>query len=389
MLTITCSNIFTSRPRPSVGALAPSAMLGLVVMLLVASFSSSAEAAKLRDLTQVEGARDNQLLGYGIVTGLRGSGDDITSPLAAQSTLAMLRRLGVRVESKRVQLRNVAAVVVTATIPAFATPGTKLDVTVSSIGNAKSLRGGVLVQTPLKGADRKTYAVAQGSLAIGGVRVSGKSGSAVSINVTTAGRVPNGALVERRILTKFVHKGALRLSLRRPSFPLAARIVTAIDKKLGVGSAIAVDGGTISLKIPDKYKKSTVSLIAMLGTLEVKTVRHARIVVGERTQTIVASGDVKLAPVAIVHGDLTIVVKEQPQVSQPTGALTRGTTKVVDQSKVSVKEKESTVHYMNGAATLSDLASALGALSLTARQLVSVLQALKAAGALEAEIVVQ
>lgn len=370
-----------------------------LVVLVVGCFSMEARAEKLRDLVAVAGARDNQLIGYGVVTGLNGTGDDITAPIALQSTLAMLRRLGVQVDNRQLRLRNIAAVMVTATIPAFAKPGTRLDVTISSIGNARSLEGGVLLQTVLKGADRRNYAVAQGSLVVGGYAARGKSGSSVSAGSVTAGRIPDGALVERDIPTNLVSSGKLGLSLKRPSFTLASRVAKAVEDALGEGSALAADGGSVSVTIPAEFRDRTVDLIALLEELEVKSQRGARVVVSERTQTIVAGGDVRLAPVAIVHGNLTIVVREEPQVSQPVApavavgrnavAAPGARTAVVPNSTVAVEESTVNATYIAGAATLSDIASALGALGLSARELISVLQALKSAGALEADLEVE
>ncbi|MBI4957341.1 MAG: flagellar basal body P-ring protein FlgI [Myxococcales bacterium] len=360
-----------------------------LALALAVSLPTTARADKLRDLCEVFGARDNQLVGYGIVTGLRGTGDDVSAPLATQSTLAMLRRLGVQVEAGQLQMRNVAAVVVTATIPPFAVSGTRLDVTVSSIGNAKSLAGGVLVQTPLKGADRRTYAVAQGDLVLGGYAASGRSGSSTTSGSLTAGRIPDAAIVEREVPTEFVSDGALRLSLRDPGFTLAARIATAIDEKLGAGTALASDGGTVVVRVPAAYDGRSVALAAALEDIEVTPERRARIVLSERTQTIVVAGDVRLRPAAVVHGSLTIVVKEQPKASQPAAPLTPGRTVVVPESKVKVEETTSTMRYLGGTQTLSDLADALGALGLSARELASVLQGLRTAGVLEAEIIVQ
>ena len=213
-----------------------------VALLLLAG---PARGEKLRDLVDISGARDNQLIGYGVVMGLNGTGDDITAPLAVQSTLSMLRRLGVQVDARQLKLRNIAAVAVTATIPPFSRTGTRLDVTVASIGNAKSLAGGVLVQTVLKGADRKSYAVAQGGVLIGGYVEKGRSGSKVKTGTTTVGRVPGGALVEREIKTKFVFDGKVMLSLRQPSFSLASNMAKVIEENLGEGLAFPRDGGTI------------------------------------------------------------------------------------------------------------------------------------------------
>lgn len=366
-----------------------SALVLFVTALGLVAGEGSARADKLRDLCQVYGARDNQLIGYGVVTGLHGTGDDVSTPLAMQSTLAMLRRLGVQVESSQLQMRNVAAVIVTSTIPAFAMSGTRLDVTVSSIGNAKSLAGGVLLQTPLKGADRKTYAVAQGDLLLGGYSAKGQSGSSTTSGTPTAARIPEAAIIEREIATEFVSDGALRLSLRTPGFTLAARIAKAVDEKFGAGSAQAPDGGTVIVKVPAAYSANSVALVAELEELDVTPERRARIVISERTQTIVVAGDVRLRPVALVHGSLTITVKEQPKVSQPGAPITKGKTVVVPDSKVKVEETTSTMRYIDGQKTLSDLSDALGALGLSARELGSVLQGLKTAGVLEAEIIVQ
>ncbi len=360
----------------------------LAVLATLLTVGGTARAEKIRDLAEIKGARENQLVGYGIVTGLGGTGDDQTAPLATQSALALLRRLGVQVNARQLRLKNIAAVIVTATIPAFAKSGTKLDVTISSIGNAKSLAGGVLIQTLLKGANRKTYAVAQGALIIGGYAAKGKSGTKVKTGTQTTGSIPQGALVEREIPTKFMFKGKLSLSLRHPSFVVASRMAKAIRKRLGNGAAYAPDGGTIIVSVPKKFLKRPVDLIAEIQQLDVKPEQRARIVISERTQTIVAGGDVRLSPVAVVHGNLTIIVKERPRVSQPAPFTKAKATKVED-SDVAVEETESAFQYLEGAATLSDLSTVLGTLGLSARELISVLQALKTAGALQAELVVQ
>lgn len=354
---------------------------------------TAARAEHLRDLADVAGARENQLVGYGLVTGLQGTGDDVSVPFAAQSTLALLRRLGVQVDPKQLRQRNVAAVVVTANLPAFGKPGTKMDVTVSSIGNAKSLNGGTLVQSVLKGADLKSYAVAQGSVVIGGFEASGKSGSSTKSGVTTAGRIPEGALIEREIKTDLAPGGKLRLELRTPGFTVASRIAQAVDKALGQGTAEASDGGAVSVRVPDSYKGHIVDLVATLEEIEVKVVRRARVVVNERTGTVVVGGDVRLAPGAVVHGSLTIVVKETPLVSQPNaGPLVgnaAGKTVVTSKTEIETSEGTRNIAYVPAAPTLSDVASALGALGLSPRELVSVLGAMRTAGTLEAEVVVQ
>jgi flagellar P-ring protein precursor FlgI len=362
-------------------------LFGLCAVALLSAPRVSAD--KLRDLTDVSGARENQLLGYGIVVGLQGTGDDVTVPYAAQSLQSLLLRLGVKIDQKQVKARNVAAVVVTATLPAFAKNGTKLDITVSSIGNAKSLVGGTLLQTMLKGADQKTYAVGQGNLLVGGFDAKGSSGSAVKSGVTTSGRIAEGALVEREVDAALVTGGKLKLELRTPGFAVAARIAEAIDTKLGAGTATAPDSGAVLVNVPAAYANKTVALIALLEDLEVVPVRRARVVVNEKTGTIVASGDVRLSAVAIVHGALTIVVKETPTASQPGAMFGTGTTVVVPKTEIETKEGDGKVKYLPQAPSLADVASALGTLGLPPRELAGVLQALRSAGALEAEVVVQ
>jgi flagellar P-ring protein precursor FlgI len=303
--------------------------------------------------------------------------------------LSMLRRLGVQVDPKQVRLRNVAAVVVTAKLPAFSRSGTKLDVNISSIGNARSLSGGVLVQTLLKGADQKTYAVAQGALLLGGFSAKGSSGSSVSSGTMTSARMPEGALIEREVPTTIINDDTLRLSLRNPGFTVSARVAEAINKSLGEGVARAEDGGAVLVKVPAAYANRPVELVAALEELEVTPVRKARVVVSERTGTIVAGGDVRLSPAVVVHGGLTIIVKETPTPSQPTAPFGSGTTVVVPKSEVSVTEGDKTVRFVNAAPSLTDVASSLASLGLSPRELTSVLEALRTAGSLEAELVVQ
>ena len=347
-----------------------------------------ARAERLRELADVAGARDNQLVGYGLVTGLGGTGDDASVPFASQSVLSLLRRLGIQADPTQLRLRNVAAVIVTANLPAFSKSGTKIDVTVSSIGNAKSLSGGVLVQTLLKGADQKTYAVAQGSMTLGGFDAKGASGSSVKQGSATTGRIPEGAIVEREVVTTIAEGGKLKLELRTPAFTVASRAAEAINKRFA-DAAQATDGGAITVRIPKEFEGKLVELIAALEEIEVTPIRRGRVVVNERTGTIVAGGDVRLAASAVVHGALTITVKETKEVSQPEGALTKGTTAVVPKTDIQAHEPAQVLSYMPPAPTLADVASALSSLGLSPRELTSVLQALRSAGALEAELVIQ
>lgn len=357
-------------------------------ILAIGLWSPIARADHLRDLADVAGARDNQLVGFGIVTGLGGTGDDITVPFAQQAVLSMLRRLGVQADSQQLRLRNVAAVTVTATLPPFAKAGTKIDITVSSLGNARSLSGGVLVQTTLKGSDQRTYAVAQGSLVVGGFEAHGTSGSNIRNGTPTTGRVPEGALVEREVASSIVSGGTLRLELRNPGFTVASRVAEAVNKKFN-GAASAVDGGAVAIRLPNEYETRVVEFVAALEEIEVVPVRRARVVINERTGTIVAGGDVRLAPVAIVHGSLTIVVRETPTPSQPVAPFGQGTTVVTPKTEIEAGEGNHSMVYVPAAPTLADVASALSTLGLSPRELASVLQALRGAGALEAEVIVE
>lgn len=364
------------------------ALHALCTLLLAALLATptTARAEHLRDLADVAGARSNQLIGYGLVTGLAGTGDDMSVPFTAQSVLAMLRRLGIQADPAQFRLRNVAAVVVTASIPAFARSGTRLDVTVSSIGNARSLTGGVLLQTVLRGADQHAYAVAQGSLTVGGFQAQGNTGTTVRSGTTTVGRIAEGATVEREVAVNLVTDGALRLDLRSPGFTVASRIAAAVNQRFGAGTATARDGGAVSVRVPEGTE--VVDFVASLEDLDVSPVRRARVVINERTGTIVAGGDVRLAAVAVVHGNMTIVIHETPGASQPN-ALSSGTTAVLPASEVTARDPNPTMAYMPAAPTLSDVATALGRLGLNPRELASVLEALRGAGALEAELVIQ
>ena len=364
-------------------------LTGGALALGVLAAGGEARADRVRDLCDIVGARDNQLVGYGIVTGLNGTGDDVSAPFAKQSLKALLRRMGVQVDETQVRLRNVAAVIVTATIPAFVRSGARLDVTVSSIGNARSLTGGILVQSALRGADRRTYAVAQGALVIGGFSASGASGSSVQSNSTTAGRVPNGALVEREIQSSPNQNGKLILALRYPDFATSSRLAEVLTKDLGAGSARALDGGAVEVKPPSSFRERWVELIAHVGDLEVTPSENARVVINERTGTIVVGGEVRLSPVAIAQGGITITVQETKDVSQP-GILSGGKTAVVKHSDVQAEEKPTNgVAYLEGATTLADVAKALSTFGVSPRELASILQALKTAGALRAEVIVQ
>jgi flagellar P-ring protein FlgI len=393
------------RAALSLGRLGRQLLAGLISMTL-ALCAAPARADRLLDLCDVVGVRENQLIGYGVVVGLNGTGDDVSAPFAMQSLRSLLRRLGVQIDQGQLRLKNVAAVLVTANIAAFVRSGARLDVTVSAVGNARSLRGGVLAQTPLRGADRRVYAVAQGPLIVGGFEAGGASGGGISAGSTNTARLPGGGLVEREIITNIEEQGTLTLALKQPNFLTAQRVVEAINKELGGEVAQAIDGGAVRVKVADekqakpaakdakqkspagKDSPEAVSLLAKLTSIEVAPDTVARVVINERTGTVVAGGDVRLLPVAIAQGGITINVREHTEVSQP-GVLSAGKTEVVKQSEVEAREPTPQVTYLSGAATLADVAQALSSFGVSPRELASILQALKSAGALRAEIIVQ
>ncbi|HEU4576695.1 MAG TPA: flagellar basal body P-ring protein FlgI [Polyangiaceae bacterium] len=391
------------------------ALAGALFVLLGAG---PARADRLLDLCDVVGMRDNQLIGYGVVVGLNGTGDDVSAPFAMQSLRSLLRRLGVQIDAGQLRLRNVAAVLVTADIPAFVRSGARLDVTVSSVGNARSLRGGVLAQTPLRGADRRVYAAAQGPLVVGGFEAGSASGSGVQAGPTNTARIPSGGLVEREIKTTIEQEGVITLALKQPGFATASRVVEAINNALGSELARAIDAGAVKVQLgggqgtdknsargeqprgggaqnaprkdgqPAKDGQEAIDLLAKLSSIEVSPDTAARVVINERTGTVVAGGDVRLLPVAIAQGGITIQVREQAEVYQP-GVLSKGETKVVPHSEVDAQEARPQMVYLKGAASLAEVAQALSSFGVSPRELASILQALKSAGALRAEIVVQ
>lgn len=411
----------------------------LVAFVLVAGLASPARADRLKDVADVRGVRPNKLLGYGLVVGLGGTGDDTMARFGADSVVTLLERLGVHVDKTHLFLRNVAAVVVTTELPAFAAPGQSLDVTVSSIGNATSLEGGTLLATPLKGADLNVYAVAQGPLSVGGYLASGRSGSRTQKNHTTVGLISNGASVERE-LTYSLDKDELAISLHVPDFTTAARIVKAINTKMAEWKpadaapaadkpvektadpgkadkpasdaektkvdaaaaeaekakadaqkwkiASARDSGTVLVPVPKSFDKRVPDFIAELEGLEVTPDIAVRVVVNERTGTVVLGEGVRIDPVAIAHGGLTLEVREQVDVSQPQ-AFAKGKTVAAPNTKVSATEQPGGLKEVRAGASLRDVVKALNALDVTPRDLVAILQALKAAGALHAELEIQ
>ena len=333
--------------------------------------------------------RSNQLIGYGLVVGLDGSGDQTTqAPFTPQSLENMLQQFGITVPANaRPQLKNAAAVMVTADLPAFAKPGQAIDVTVASIGNAKSIRGGQLLMTPLRGADGNTYAVAQGSVVVGGISAQGKSGSSVQVNISASGRIPNGASVERTVPSAFGAGGDITLNLNTADFTTAARIAAAINGAYGAGTAAPVDGGTVSVRGPaDPGQK-----VAWLGAIQNLDVTPgaapARIIVNSRTGTVVIGQDVRVTAAAVAHGAIQVTIGEQSLVSQPN-AFSQGQTAVVPSSSIAVSEDGAHMFKFGPGVSLDTIVRAVNQVGATPSDLISILQALKQAGALHADLVV-
>jgi flagellar P-ring protein precursor FlgI len=353
--------------------------LALVAALLV--LPAAASAARLKEVANVQGVRDNQLFGYGLVVGLAGTGDSDRIFFTSQSIAGMLGRLGIRVDPKEVHARNVAAVMVTATLPPFARPGSELDVAVASMGNARSLAGGVLLVTPLSGLDGEVYATAQGPVQLGGYEASA-AGTSVQKNQPTSGRVPGGALVERTVGVD-LGKGPLLLTLRKPDFTTADRIATAVNGALGDGAARALDPAAVEVKLPEGA--DPVGLLAKIEALEVTPDARAKVVVSERTGTVVAGSGVRIRPVTVAHGGLQVAIAETPTVSQP-GPFASGTTVSGRVASVEAREGAGRAVALPGTTTVEDLAAALNLLGTTPRDLVAIFQAIEAAGALDAEL---
>ncbi|MBN2340626.1 MAG: flagellar basal body P-ring protein FlgI [Deltaproteobacteria bacterium] len=363
-------------------------ILGVLILGVLLLAGNPVQADSFKHVSDLVGARPNQLVGYGIVVGLNGTGDGAKAEFTLQSVAAMLRRLGVRVDPTTIKIKNVAAVIVTAELPPFAAPGQKLDITVSSLGDSKSLRGGTLIQTPLRGADRQVYAVAQGPVSVGGATASG-SGASKTANHPTVGRVPGGALIEREIRTSIAREDSLRFALKSPSFFVAADAVAKINETLGGNYAKAHDAGNITVRVPPKYKKNTVELIALVGNVNVANEGLAKIVINERTGTVVAGSEVRLRPAAIAHGGLTVEITEETEVVQPKAPLAGGETVEVENTDVELEFAPGDLHYIPETTSVGDLVNALNTLGVKPSDMIVIFQSLKTAGAINAEIEVQ
>ena len=359
----------------------------IFITLLGASLVASAE--RIKDLARVAGVRDNQLAGYGVVFGLDGTGGQTSqTQFTVQSIRNMLNRLGITLPpTANPQLKNVAAVVVHATLPPFAKPGATIDVTVSSIGNAKSLRGGSLLMTPLKGADGRVYAMAQGNLVVGGFGASSDDGSSITVNVPSVGRIPNGATVEREVVTPFLSGDFLTLNLHRTDFTTATRVVQAIDDALGSNSAVAIDGNSVRVVAPADPAQR-VAFMAIVENIEVNPGdAPARIVVNSRTGTIVIGARVLVSPAAVTHGSLSVTISNNPIVSQPA-PLAGGQTVVVPRQDIDVEQEANRMFLFNPGVSLEEIVQAVNSVGAAPGDLVAILEALKEAGALHAELII-
>ena len=364
--------------------------------LLIAIFLSHAQADRLKDLTSIAGVRSNQLVGYGLVVGLPGTGDG-NSPLTLQSMQAMISQFGVTTNSATsLNGKNSAAVIVTAELPPFAKPGQRLDTTISTLGQSKSLRGGTLLMTPLMGADGQTYAVAQGNLLVGGLGVAGNDGSSLIVNVPTVGRIPGGATVEQLIETDFLTTDNLILNLHQGDFSITNQVAEAVNDVFGAGVAIALDSRSVKVRAPvDPAQK--VSFISMLENIEIEPERQsAKVVVNARTGTIVIGGDVRVTPAAVTHGSLTVRVDENSIVTQANNlavadgvaATTPGAATVTPDSNIQVDQQPARAFLFDPGVELSTIVEAVNAVGTSPADLVAILEALREAGSLRAELVV-
>jgi flagellar P-ring protein precursor FlgI len=358
----------------------------LAISIACALLAGGVRAARLKDLVAVEGVRENQLIGYGLVMGLAGTGDRQQTIFPYQSLTNILERMGVAVSPTLIQVKNTAAVMVTATLPPFAQPGTRIDITEAAMGDARNLQGGILVLTSLRGADGQVYAVAQGPVVTGGF-VAGRGGSTQMVNHPTVGRSPNGATVERAA-PSVVPKGVVRLQLEQSDFTTSTRIVAAINKQFtGAAAPLArtESSGLVSVTIPPEFVSRSTEFISQLENITVEADRPARVVINERTGTIVLGKDVRIAPVAIMHGNLNVEIQTTFEVSQP-GPLAQGKTEVVPQTTVATKEEKAKNIILKQGATVEELVRALAAIGSTPRDIIAILENLRAAGALEAEL---
>jgi flagellar P-ring protein FlgI len=360
----------------------------VIVLILFAGVQAAQGAVRIKDIATVQGVRSQQLIGYGLAVGLNGTGDTQRSTFTLQSVASMLKRFGITVPQADLRLRNVAAVMVTATVPGFTREGSSVDVIVSSMGDATSLQGGTLLMTPMAALNDTVYGMAQGPLSVGGISVRA-NGNEVRRNHTAAGRIPSGLIMERPVTSAFVQDSTIGISLMQADFTTATRIAEAVNGKIGERVAIPADASTINVRIPEGYRKDgrLVEFVSVVELLEVQPDVTAKVVINERTGTIVVGGAVTILAAAISHGGLNIEIESVPVISQPA-PFSQGQTVSTQLTTVSAAEDTSTVTAISGAATVQDVAKALNALKVTPRDIIAIFQALKRSGALNAELVI-
>jgi flagellar P-ring protein FlgI len=377
---------FFQRRRSAAPLLIAGLLLVVALLLPISAFATS----RIKDIADFEGVRDNQLVGYGLVVGLNGTGDDLKkSVFTRESLIGMLERLGVNARDTKLDTKNIAAVMVTASLPPFGRQGTRIDIEIAALGDATSLQGGTLLVTPLLGADSEVYAVAQGPIAIGGYTASGDA-SSVTKGVPTSGRIANGAIIEREVGFTMNSMQDVKITLRNPDFTTAQRIADAINGYLSLNAARPLDPGTVQVTVPPTFNGDTVALLTRIEQLPVEPDEVARVVVDENSGVIVMGENVRISTVAIAQGNLTIRITETPQVSQPNAFSNTGTTTTVPRTNIQVDEQDGKkLAMMPAGVTLQELVNGLNALGVGPRDMISILRAIKAAGALQADIEVR
>lgn len=361
-----------------------SLVLALVVLL---GTEVDVWAARVKDIAAVKGVRPNQLIGYGLVVGLNTTGDDDKTEFTYQSLVNMMQRMGIVVDKSKVDLDNVAGVMVTATLPPFAKAGTRIDVVVSSMGNAEDLQGGTLLLTPLGAADGSIYAVAQGPISIGGFSAGGAAGGGVQKNHPTVGYIPGGAIVERELPLSLLENQTLALNLNNPDFTTCLRLTEVINKGLGEEVAHSIDAGTVEIGVPLQSREGLVEFISLIENLEIAPDTIAKVVLNERTGTVIMGENVRISTVAVSHGSLSIIIKESTRVSQPL-PFSEGETVVTPESEVIVREESRKLIVVSEGVNIREVVNGLNAIGVSPRDLISILQAIRASGALQAELVI-
>ncbi len=350
-------------------------------------YSSLSNATRIKDLAEIQGVRDNQLIGYGLVVGLNDTGDSSKMKITMDSVANMMEHLGMTVDRNSVKVKNAAAVVITANLPAFSKVGTRIDVLVNSLGDADSLSGGTLLRTPLIGPDQKVYVLAQGPVIVGGISMSGQAAK-VEKNHPTVGRIPDGGIVEQEVNFTLPSEGQFVFNLREADFTTISRMAEVVNTEFGLQIAQASDSRSLVVRLPSDYDSRPVQFLSRLENLQIEPDRKAKIVINERTGTIVIGAQVRLAKVAVAHGNIKLTIKESPYVSQPEPFSPGGETVVVPDTEIDFQEDKTGFVVMEEGVSVGDLAGALNAIGVTPRDVIAIFQAIKAAGALQAELVI-